>query len=249
MQDFTKRRLEIGARKRGLWLAAAVAAGIAVLPPAALAQGAGGSVSRNQQISGSNAKVAGVQSMATDIAIWQYAVQKWATNTAPPCPSGQCSWNQSDSTTAVPSSQHTAQGQNMLLYAGPNQSLCDAAAYGITRTSQKIDMGQQSGYLPNGFGSNPPYQGEYCAIVEPNTGTAPNPQSTTTGATGTDLVPISTVIAYFVAGTKTAPGGLVSSLPSDYAAAQSGHAIASHFSGGGSTIYTSGKSGWTTLSH
>lgn len=239
-------------RRRSLPLsmtAAVLALGMAV--PAAWAQGNGGGVSRNQQITGSNAKIAGVQSLAADIAIWQYAVQKWATNTAPACHNGGgCdTWNQNDSASPVPSSIHVSQGQNVLLYAGPDRALCNAAAMGVTSGAQMVDMTQQPGYLPNGFGSNPPYAGEYCAVIEPNTGTATNPQSTVTGPTGTNLVPISTVVAYFVAGSKTAQQGLVSSVPSDYATAQSGHSIARHFAGGGNTIYSPGTGGWTTISH
>ena len=158
--------------------------------------------------------------------MFQTAAQQWASTEI----TGD-SWNQSEST--LPFSFGTY--PPVLLYAGPNVSLCGAPA----AVSQQVDL-VQAGFLPSNFAAA--YSGEYCAMIYPDSGTVQG--SGPIGANGgTNLVAASTALIYFVAGTATDSEGILQNAPAQFVTSHLGSVLASHFSGSGTVMEYTPPSG------
>lgn len=198
--------------RASLWRAIKGAAILGLLAPG-LADAA--STSSTAQQSSSQAQLSAVDSIATQIAILRSAAEQWATVNI------TSTWNQSQSTTANPFGTNPP----ALLYVGPHPSLCGAPAV----TSQTIDL-IAAGFVTPNFST--PYSGEYCAMIYPNSGSAT--QAGPVGANGgTDIVPVTTVLAYFVAGSSADPAEILHNATSDYAISHIAPLLQNNFAQGG----------------
>ena len=192
--------------------AAAGACMIALLTPS-LAR-AEATSSTAQQL-GNQAQLAAVDSIATQIAMIRTAAEQWVSDNI------TSTWNVSQSTTANP----FGTSPPVLLYVGPNSSLCGAPAV----TSKTVDL-VASGFVNANYLA--PYSGEYCAMVYPNSGSAM--QTGPVGPNGgTNIVPVSTVVAYFVAGASTDSENILHNETSDYAVSHIAPLLQNNFSQGG----------------
>ena len=167
------------------------------------------------QQSNNQAQLAAVDSIATQIAIVRTAAEQWASVNI------TGGWNQSQSIAA------SAFGTNppTLLYVGPNKGLCGAPSV----TSQSVDL-VAAGFVTSNFSA--PYSGEYCAMVYPESGTATG--SGPVGPNGgTNLIPVTTVLAYFVAGSSKDSEEILQNATSDYAVSHIAPLLQNNFAEGG----------------
>jgi len=166
--------------------------------------------------SNEQSETSSVDSIAALTAMFKSAAEQWVANNVTNDP-----WNSADSTT--PSAFGTY--SPIFLYAGPNTALCGAPA----AATQWVNL-VTSDYLPANF--TPPYSGEYCAIIYPDSGT-----SSVTGPVGanggTTLVPVSSVLAYFVEGSNTEDETTLSNSESPYVIAHLAPLIAQNYAAGG----------------
>jgi hypothetical protein len=185
-------------------------------------------------------KSAAVDSLASWTAIFQNAAEQWTSANIT-----SDAWNVSSSTT--PNSFGTY--LPILLYAGNASALCGAPA----NTSQSVNL-ITAGYLPPNFAAS--YSGEYCAMVYPDSGTATVSTLSVSGSTGgTDLGPVSTVLAYFVAGSATDNENLLKNSPDQYVVAHLAPLLAKNYAAGGNamkyipgiTSQGSANSSWTSV--
>ena len=175
------------------------------------------SVDASAQGASEQAKIAAVDSIATQIAMFRNAAEQWVSANVV-----NDAWNQNQSLAPHPFGTYAP----ILLYSGSNNALCGAPA----GTAQSINL-VAAGYITANYTA--PYSGEYCAMIYPDSGTGNVPGPVGPNG-GSDTVPVTTVLAYFVAGTNTDPEEILHGATSDFTVSHVGGLLAGNFAAGGS---------------
>ena len=178
-----------------------------------------GSPSSSAQDANNQAQLSAVDSLTSQLALFRNATEQWVSVNV------TSAWNENQSLTAKPFGTYPP----ILLYVGATPALCGAPA----TTSQTVNL-QSAGFVTANFSA--PYSGEYCAMIYPNSGVGT--QSGPIGANGgTNDVSVTSVIAYFVAGTSSdTEEQLLQNSSSDYTVSHIAPLLSGNFSAGGYTI-------------
>jgi hypothetical protein len=143
------------------------------------------------------ARQAAQANLANQMAVWEFAAQKWASDSLYPTLQ-----KAGVSTTKSPFPP-------VLLYDG-NESLCAASSitsHAVNFTGATMTSNGKSHFLPTNF--LPPYQGAYCAMVYGGLGTA---------HVNGKAYPGADVLAYFVPGEEDSHSPILKDLPASSAA-------------------------------